>query len=88
MKEEINSLCNICILAASENRAISDDDPNDYLPRLIQSHNGDAEKIFASNLLPNPSNYDYASLPYAEFLNIRSQAIHKRMKHLCYGNNP
>lgn len=87
-EDEINTLSNICMLAASENRAISDDDPSDYLPRLIQEHPEDAVAVFASNLLPSPDDHDYVTLPYGEFLRLRSEMIHKRMKHLCYGNNP
>jgi hypothetical protein len=86
--EEINTLSNICILAASENRAISDDNPNEYLPRLVAEHGQHSLDLFASNLLPSPTEHDYANLNYAQFLTLRSAMISKRMKHLCNGNNP
>jgi hypothetical protein len=86
--DEINSLANICMLAAVENRAVSDSDPSDYLPRLISEHPDDAPAVFASNLLPSPTEHDYSSLSYTEFLRLRSEIVHARMKHLCYGNNP
>ena len=86
--EEINALPNICMLAASENRAISDDSAWDYLPTLHQLHGEEAVSIFASNLLPNPTTTDYAKLRYDQFLALRSEIVHKRMKHLCDGYTP
>jgi len=75
------------MLAASENRDISDGSAWEYLPRLVTSHGEDASLVFASNLLPDPKAIDYARLPYENFLALRSEIIHNRMKHLCHGNN-
>ncbi len=82
------TIANICILAASENRAISDEDPSVYLPRLLAELSDEADIVFASNLLPSPHATDYATLGYEEFLKLRSGLIHHRMLHLCDGKNP
>ncbi len=87
-KEEINTIANICMLAASENRAISDDAPSKYLPQLVALHPEEAVDIFTSNLLPSPTEHDYSTLSYAEFLRLRSELIFEQMKHLCDGKNP
>ncbi len=86
--EEVNTLSNICMLSASENRSVSDESAQEYLPRLRELHRFEASAIFASNLLPDPASYDYAHLPYEDFLALRSHMIHERMKHLCNGNTP
>jgi hypothetical protein len=63
------------MLAASENKKISDDNPNHYLPTLIAELGGKADEVFSSNLLPLPSSCDYSNLVYSEFVNIRSLII-------------
>jgi hypothetical protein len=82
---EPNALANICMLAASENKKISDDNPNHYLPTLIAELGGKADEVFSSNLLPLPSSCDYSNLVYSEFVNIRSLIITDFSKILCEG---
>jgi hypothetical protein len=86
--DEANSLVNICMLSAAENRFVSDSDPSDYLPQFISEHPTDAAAVFASNLLPSPMEHDYSKLSYAEFLQLRAEIISARMRHLCEGHNP
>lgn len=82
---EPNSIVNITMLAASENNLISDENPNAYLPRLINDHKLEAESIFASNLLPSPGSVDYSTLTYQEFCFKRSALIYGLVKKLCNG---
>ena len=84
---EENSLVNICILTASENNRISDEDPNQYLPRLIADNSNHATGIFASNLMPAPDVVSYAGLGYADFLDLRSELVHAEIEKLCLGEH-
>jgi hypothetical protein len=52
-----NSMANICMLAASENRLISDDDPHVYLTQCISNHSDQATAVFGANLLPGPASF-------------------------------
>jgi hypothetical protein len=52
-----NSIANICILAASENRLISDDNPHVYLPKCVTDLGNQATAVFATNLLPDPASF-------------------------------
>ena len=80
-----NLLANICMLSAEANKVISDQDPLVYLPRLAVEHGGGADAIFASNLLPAPSNFDYAKATYPEFIEARISVIDSRANRLCDG---
>lgn len=82
---EHNSLANICMLAASESNAISDDDPTDYLPRLADNLGDDAGSVFASNYMSDPANVDYRNLSYTKFINLRSALIYPDMVALSEG---
>jgi hypothetical protein len=82
---EHNSLVNICMLAASENNAISDDDPNEYLPRLAKGLGDSASSVFMSNYMPNPEVTDYCKLSYIEFLNLRAGLIYPDIQSLSEG---
>jgi len=72
---EHNSLANFCMLAASENNAVSDGHPNQYLPRLANALGVDAAAVFESNFLPSPETIDYSSLEYPEFLEARARLL-------------
>ena len=85
VKGEHNAVANICMLAASENKVISDTDPNAYLPLCISQLGHHAEVVFASNLLPNPSSFDYGSADYQQFLDVRATCLHKLIETLCEG---
>jgi hypothetical protein len=84
---EANALANICILAASENRLISDRDPNAYVPELIAQHGSDADAILASNLLPS-SAFPYATAKYGEFNRDRAALLSAHLEALCAGALP
>lgn len=72
---EHNSLANLCMLAASENNKISDEDPHQYLPRLIKDLGAEASKVFASNYLPDPGSFNYSALDYVDFIDARSELM-------------
>ena len=82
-----NSLVNICMLAASENNWVSDEDPTVYLPLLTEELGDSADDVFASNLMPVPSVVDYSTLSFDEFLKLRAAIIHPRMVAVCGGNS-
>ena len=84
-QNKINSIGNICILAASENNYISDKNPNIYIPELIDTLGDEYEKIFQSNLLPVLSKEEYQKLSFDKFLDIRCEEIQKHIKTLCKG---
>ncbi|OUD87320.1 hypothetical protein BC477_04945 [Clavibacter michiganensis subsp. michiganensis] len=84
--KERNLLLNMCMLAASENNLISDDDPHDYLVRVGADHGGHAEKVFKSNLLPNPSIFTFANASYDEFLEARLEVVQAHLALLCDGD--
>jgi hypothetical protein len=80
-----NLLINICMLAAAGNLAVSDDDPHVYLPELAKRLGDNADAVFASNLLPIPSMFDYATASYTEFLNSRTIIARDFVAQLCRG---
>jgi hypothetical protein len=84
-KQERSFLLNFCMLAASENNYISDADPNEYLPKLVRRLNGNAETVFQSNLLPLPSQFDYASGDLESFIEARAPIVEKVISNLCQG---
>lgn len=84
-KGEANSIVNICLLSASENIAISDNDPHVYLSQCVSALGDDADKVFASNLLPLPSETDFSLLGYSDFLDRRAQLLSAEIKRLCSG---
>ncbi|TOO35044.1 hypothetical protein, partial [Vibrio parahaemolyticus] len=84
---EHNSLANFCMLAASENNAISDDHPNEYIPRLIKELAGEVENVFASNYLPDPSTVDYSTLEYSKFIDLRTKLMLQDINKLARGES-
>lgn len=74
-KKRINSLSNICILSAEQNKIISDRQPSDYFSELKVRHDKAFEQVLASNLIPNSAIPALLGDNYEEFLNIRSQHI-------------
>jgi len=82
---EHNAIANICMLAASENKSINDKDPKVYLPHCVQQLKEDVEAIFASNLLPSPQIFDYATADYQTFLTTRASMIGKLVATLFEG---
>lgn len=82
---EHNALANICILAASENKKISASDPKIYIPWCATNLNTQAEAVFASNLLPSPSSFDYSKSDFKQFVDARIALISGHVQDLCDG---
>jgi hypothetical protein len=80
-----NTIINICMLAASENNAVSDRDPNEYLPECIVRLGSDVASVFRSNLMPDPANFEYATASYSHFLHTRSGLVATYIATLCEG---
>jgi hypothetical protein len=83
-----NSMANICILASSENRLISDSDPSIYLPNCANGLGNQAQAVFAANLLPDPTSFAYATAPYKSFSKERATLIATMIEKLCNGETP
>jgi hypothetical protein len=83
--EDDNLILNICLLPASANLKISDQDPTQYLPKLRDDLGEDADAVFASNLLPKPSEFPYDKATYEEFLAARLELMHGLVSQLCDG---
>ncbi len=82
---KINLISNMCMLVASENNYISDRNPNEYIPVLMDKLGSYTCSVFESNLLPILSIEQYRKLSYDDFLRLRIELIHKRMIQLCSG---
>jgi hypothetical protein len=80
-----NSIANICILAASENRLISDDDPHVYLPKCVADLGNQSSAVFAASLLPDPTSFPYASASFEDFSSARAALIAALVDRLCDG---
>lgn len=76
------------MLSATGNKAISDSDPKAYLPQCAVSLGQNANSVFASNLLPKPTEFNYAIGEYGEFLTVRASIAASFVKQLCDGNVP
>ncbi len=83
-----NLLVNICMIDAAGNIAISDADPNQYLPRFAAKLDKAADSVFASNLLPLPSTFDYSKADYDRFREERAKIISDFVGKLCEGEIP
>lgn len=85
-KTNDNLVINICMIAAAGNNFISDSDPKVYLTKCQADLAGKADDVFSTNLLPKPSEFDYSSANYNEFLNARAQLVSEFVDQLCEGN--
>lgn len=70
-----NALTNLVMITSSTNKAISDKNPRIYIPELVRELGADSDFIFASNLLPEPSQFDYEWASFAEFLAARGELV-------------
>ncbi len=84
--QEHNSIMNICMLTASENNAISDRDPHEYLPECIQNHAESSAVVLSSNLMPSPGEFNYENANYESFLRNRAALITRYIERLCNGD--
>jgi hypothetical protein len=80
-----NLLINICILAAAANNAVSDSDPNVYLPATADHLKSECDAVFSSNILPKPSEFNYSIASYEDFLDARVILIGEVINKLCSG---
>jgi hypothetical protein len=83
---EHNAIANFCMLAASENRLISDDDPNVYLPKCILNLGENSKSVFESAILPVPSVLNYEKTSFADFLSARAPLLSECALSLCNGD--
>jgi hypothetical protein len=83
----IDALANICMLSASENNKISDTPPSIYVIQYMRTLANRVSDVYASNFLPDPTTNDYRNLTYTDFLDIRSEALHNALVHLCNGDH-
>ena len=83
--QEDNCLVNICMLASSENKVISDEDPHLYLPSCALKLGRQSKKVFESNLMPDPNIFDYSTATYQDFLQDRAELITIFTEALCEG---
>jgi hypothetical protein len=82
---EHNAVANICLLAASENKIVSDADPKTYIPKFAQALGPDADSVFASNLLPTVSELNYTDASFSDFIEQRCIKIAGLVNTLCDG---
>lgn len=87
IKDEENTIVNICILTASENNKISDTDPHNYIPYYLGELGTEADQMMSSNLLPPKDTLDYSNVSYQDFINARSHIIHTAMERLINGGS-
>lgn len=73
----MNSVANIVMLSASDNIAISDNDPRTYVAELAGQLSVIGDEVFSSNLLPKPSTFSYPDSSFGEFVVERSKIIHE-----------
>jgi hypothetical protein len=83
-----NVLINICMLAAAGNNAVSDSSPSDYVPLYAEKLGSAASEVFASNLLPRPSEFPYKTASYEDFLLARRTIVTSFVNKLCDGDRP
>jgi hypothetical protein len=67
---QANVISNICFLAASENNAISDKNPEDYFNDIPDSHK---TEIFEAALIPDEAKN--GDLPFEEFIKLRTEKL-------------
>lgn len=84
--DKINTISNICMLGASENNYISDKNPNEYIPKLIEKLGDQYQMVFESNLMPILNIEEYKRISYESFIELRTELISQRIKDLCNGN--
>lgn len=80
-----NVLGNIVMLTSSSNKSISDNPPSKYVPPLCVSLGSNCDSVFASNLLPSPSVFDYEKASYTEFLAQRGELLTAHVTKLIHG---
>jgi hypothetical protein len=82
---ERSQLLNFCILSAAENGKVSDSDPNVYIPYYVNQLGAEADSVYRSNLLPEPSSFDYSTATLEDFINARIPIVVKAVEVLADG---
>lgn len=80
---EANVIANVCLLTSSDNRTITDRDPAEYFASIPD---GFKTQIFSSALIPQEA--AGGSKPFAEFLNLRANALAVAAKKLIKDGLP
>ncbi len=80
---EPNVLANVCMTSAASNNWIRARDPRVYIPQAVAALGDRAKAVFKSNLMPDPSEFDYEGSNYYEFIEARSILLGKRCNELC-----
>jgi hypothetical protein len=75
-KDLISSLANMCMLASSENKKLSDKPPSEYV-KQYRSDLGEEQfnEVMASNLVPPDAVELMLADNFADFLEVRSQFL-------------
>lgn len=84
-KVERSYVLNFCMLAASENNLVSDQDPQVYLPELIHDLGTGADAVLSSNLMPSTSDFDYSCAELEPFMKARLPLVRAQIEKLCNG---
>jgi hypothetical protein len=82
---ERSYVLNFCMLAASENNLVSDEDPKIYLPKLIADLGPRANEVLQSNLMPDTASYSYSAASLTTFVDARLPVVLARIQQLCDG---
>jgi hypothetical protein len=83
----VNSLVNICMLAADDNKIISDSPPSRYFGELLQVHGDEFPKILASNLIPEDCISFIEKDDLHGFLETRAEYLKTHIADLYYRGN-
>ena len=75
----IDSLVNICMLSAEDNRAIGARAPSDYMAELREIHGDEFDSILESNLIPRTCWPYFESDDFDGFLRERSDHLQSRL---------
>ncbi len=87
-KDNDNALANICMLSASENRRVSDDDPAEYIPKYMKALGTQTSDVLASNCMPSSDSFAYETASFEEFMLARAALIQTLVSRLCSGEMP
>jgi hypothetical protein len=82
---ERSQLLNFAMLAAGENGKVSDQDPNTYIPHYANELGPEADLVYRSNLMPEPSSFDYSTATLEEFIDARLPIVLKAIADLADG---
>ena len=80
-REPIGSLANICMLASSENKRITERNPSDYI-KEYQSTVTDFDAVMDSNLIPPKAVECLLEDDFVSFLEVRSDFLSKAVQRL------